>query len=161
MGHIDITVLNRTIKCILPFGKNTGSDVYLISDQSGITQYRKTHDNIGRAFHPTECINRRSGGYFLSLAVEKQHLIQLDGNFFIKLWKSFQKTFTHNTASLHVRLCIFCLVFLFVCFSCVFGYRLVTCFILLLLCHFIFYLFFFFLFKKPHLDLFIIITTYK
>lgn len=31
----------------------------------------------------------------------------------------FHKTFTHNTASLHVRLCMFCFVFLFVCFSCV------------------------------------------
>lgn len=133
---------------------------FLISDQSGITQYRKTHDNIGRAFHPTECINRRRS---FESGCRKAAFDSVGWEFLYKVMEKFgfHKTFTHNTASLHVRLCIFCLVFLCVWFSCVFGYRLVTCFILLLLSHFIFYLFFFFLFKKPHLDLFIIITTYK
>lgn len=136
---------------------------FLINDQSGITQYRKTHDNIGRAFHPTECVNREEVGATFESGCRKAAFDSVGWEFLYKVMEKFgfHKTFTHNTASLHVCLCMFCFVFLFVCFSCVCGYRLVTCFILLLLCHFIFYLFFLFLFKKPHLDLFIIITTYK
>lgn len=135
---------------------------FLINDQSGITQYRKTHGNIGRAFHPTECVNREEVGAMFESGCRKAAFDSVGWEFLYKVMEKFgfHKTFTHNTASLHVRLCIF--FYFFFCFSCVCGYRLVTCFILLLLCHFVFYLFFLFLFKKkPHLDLFIIITTYK
>lgn len=56
---------------------------------------------------------RRSGGYFLSLAVEKQHLIQLDGNFFIKLWKSL--VFTRRSHTIQQACMFVCVFSFFVC----------------------------------------------
>lgn len=94
---------------------------FLINDQSGITQYRKTHDNIGRAFHPTECVNREGVGAMFESGCRKAAFDSVGWEFLYKVMEKFgfHKTFTHNTASLHVRLCMFCFVFLFVCFSCV------------------------------------------
>lgn len=95
---------------------------FLINDQSGITQYRKTHDNIGRAFHPTECVNREEVGAMFESGCRKAAFDSVGWEFLYKVMEKFgfHKTFTHNTASLHVRLCMFCFVF-FVCllFMCV------------------------------------------
>lgn len=93
---------------------------FLINDQSGITQYRKTHDNIGRAFHPTECVNREEVGAMFESGCRKAAFDSVGWEFLYKVMEKFgfHKTFTHNTASLHVRLCMFCF---FVCllFMCV------------------------------------------